>query len=620
MKVVFKPLYYKVTHEWTLLACYLFLVPITVFAMIQFINSDFSNGIFGTSFIFAIICLIILLLSIGYGGALVSKNKQKLYEPVYQYQNGFLYSPFNQKNPQMLTFILSTVIFFIMALIIGINFETSSYKTGIWCLFIFSLVHLILIIALFPFKIKLINIFEICSSIFLMLAFMFLLISIYYIDDVRTCSKHGYFFDIMFLICALLFIVSVLAAAIIYFLKYNNSNKQVVYQDNSSFEAFRIKFNKVGEIDTENLLIMKNGMYTATNVDKKNDITSKEQLLSGNKNTMNVNGTTNIQRIADNQNDKTEEIDKNKNIKMQSSLNKQEIILNNESRKFRNNQNITNQQNIFKPGSFENEEQFKDIPEFKSQEDHNNINTNQIQPKFGDGFNNLKENYIPNPDRNEKTYRLQQDPNESREAYLNRFQPDSEDDQYLNYQASFYRNQSNMNNQNTKTRFQTQNGNSEFNRNVVYDHGKYNPNMHQSSLKNIIMTPTEDLYRQKESQQKGSFEKELEDNEYDLIKQKVMESKSDFENRDSYPLIQSQNNSSYIGHQYNINNAPEQYFQGRLTNKYQEENYSNASSISDFDQNIRNSHQVTRKKNKINFEENEGYHFNPNYQINQYRH
>lgn len=665
MKGMFKPLYYKASHEWSLLVCYLCLVPIAVFGMIQFANSDFSNGIFGTSFIVTIICFILLLASIGYGGFIVSRNKQKLYDPLFQYQNGFLYCSFKQKIPQIFVFILSTVIFLIVSIIIGIDFEKASYTVGIWSLFVFSLIYMIMIVALFPFKIKLINILEIISALFLMLAFMFLLISIYFTDKVRTCSNMGFFFDIMFPIFALLFILSTLGAALFYFLKHNN--KKTVYEDNLSFDAYRIKFDKTGEIDATNLLFMKNGMYTNTNVDKKIDLASKEQLLPLNKNSENVHKekiteikkitnttttniqkninlkennmenvntvtnktTTKIKKISENQNltnqthnDQTKEIDNTQKVKMQSSLNKQEIIQNNESRKFRDDQKIKiNQDKLFNQGSFGIENNLKEIPESKSIEQNYIPKQKQIRNTFGNDIDNLKEENMIKINTNEKTLQIKQDIDDQ-ELNIKPLQPESEDDYNSRYQSSYNQNFSSLHNNNYNNHEKTphlerESENSDFKQNIEFNQDINSPKMYQNHIRNNYLTKVEMTDNYQTNDNPRSVNKYLEDVEYDKIKQQVLESKLEFENRDSYPMMVSDNNSSYIGHQYNINNAHGDYLHGRLTNKYnQEQDFSNSNSYANYDQNMRNTYQSLRKKHQLNFDDNDSYNYNTNYQVN----
>ena len=220
------PIYYKLTHEFSLLGLYLFMVPICVFTVIEFQNSEFTSTLHMLSFISAFIFILLLVLAILLGFLLILRNKSNLTKTLFQYQNGFLYSMFTLTFPHFIFYFIPLSLFFIAALVQGIDYSSHAYLIGTWTLLAISLLNCISKAILRGFKTTFMNITDIISSFLYLIMWIPLLIKVHKNETNAPCSGGQYILDLFFPILALLWLLTSLILLILYIIRKKNQKSK----------------------------------------------------------------------------------------------------------------------------------------------------------------------------------------------------------------------------------------------------------------------------------------------------------------------------------------------------------------------------------------------------------
>jgi uncharacterized membrane protein len=167
-----------------------------------------------------------LVLAIAYGSLLVLRNQSHLTKPLFQYQNGFLYSMLTLSFPHFIYYFIPVVLFLIASLIMGIDYSAPGYLIGTWSIFIISFIVFISKALLRGFKTTFMNIVEIVSSFLFCLIWIPLLVKIHQNDNTGSCSGGQFTIDLLFPIFALLWLLVSLILMILYIVRKKNKKAQ----------------------------------------------------------------------------------------------------------------------------------------------------------------------------------------------------------------------------------------------------------------------------------------------------------------------------------------------------------------------------------------------------------
>lgn len=229
-----KSLFYKLTNEWTTLPFLLFLVPISVFSVLEFMNSSFASSLSILSFISALFSFLLLLGAIAFALLQVMRNKEKLTNPLFQYQNGFLYSMFTLKSPNYLMYTPPVVLLLMSSLFIAIDYSEPHYLFGTWGVFCLSLLILVMKVIVRPFKSLFMNIAEIvCDFLFLCL-WIPILIKVHKKEKNGSCEGSGFALDVAFPALATLWVLASLALMAFYLIRRKNQKTKEYGTDTKS--------------------------------------------------------------------------------------------------------------------------------------------------------------------------------------------------------------------------------------------------------------------------------------------------------------------------------------------------------------------------------------------------
>ena len=253
------PIFYKVTNEWSLLAVYLFLVPVSFFAVLEFSHSAFGSSLHVLSFISALIFLSLLIGAIVYAVLLILRNKAHLTKQLFQYQNGFLYSMFTLSWPHFLCYSIPLLLFLICSILMAIDFQAPSYLLGAWSLFTFSLVNLCVRIFLRKFKTLFLNIIEIACALLFCLIWIPLLIKVHRKETSSSCSGGSFVLDLFFPILALTWLIGSFGLLVFYIvskrakkstnIRVGEHSKQAPWLIPEFIHEKRIDFAKSGKLE-----------------------------------------------------------------------------------------------------------------------------------------------------------------------------------------------------------------------------------------------------------------------------------------------------------------------------------------------------------------------------------
>lgn len=213
------PFYYKITHEWTLMPFFIFLVPITIFSIIECSRTDFSIFLGTFSFLCGILFFILLLMAVAFALQKILLGKNKLTMPLFQYQNGFLYSIFILKIPQVIYYTIPLILYIICSVFMGFDYPKPNYIIGTWAAFIACLLVLISKIVLRPFKTMYMNICEMILDGLFCLMWIPLLYKVHKKNTNPSCSGGGLFWDLLFPLLAMLWIIGSLVGLVLYLLR-----------------------------------------------------------------------------------------------------------------------------------------------------------------------------------------------------------------------------------------------------------------------------------------------------------------------------------------------------------------------------------------------------------------
>ena len=212
-------LFYKFTYEWVLMPFFVFLVPITIFTIIDVSKTNYATTLEIMSFILAGITFIGLLIAIIFACFKIFTNKNKLTLSLFQYQSGFLYSIFKLQFPHYLYYTFPLIIFICCSILMGLDYPEANFILGTWAAFVASLTVLLSKIILRNFKSKFMNICEILLDLLFCLMWIPLLIKVHQQQIDSPCSGNSFILDLLFSLLAMLWVFTSLAMLVLYLIR-----------------------------------------------------------------------------------------------------------------------------------------------------------------------------------------------------------------------------------------------------------------------------------------------------------------------------------------------------------------------------------------------------------------